>query len=190
MPFDLQPTLTGALVELRPLRPEDFDDLYAVASDPRIWEQHPQSDRYKRDVFEGFFGGALASGGAFAVVDRATGRTIGSSRYYGFDEARSEIEIGWTFLPRAYWGGVFNREMKELMLRHAFRFVNSVVFMVGPNNGRSQRAMEKIGGVRVGTRTREPGGAESVVFEITRDVFAAQFSRIHPHAGRSEAEPR
>jgi RimJ/RimL family protein N-acetyltransferase len=177
MPFELQPTLTGALLELRPLRPEDFDDLHAVASDPRIWEQHPVSDRYKEDVFrEEFFRGALASGGAFAVIDRATGRIIGSSRYYGFDEARSEIEIGWTFLARAYWGGVHNRDMKELMLRHAFRFVNSVVFLVGPDNRRSQRAMEKIGGVRLGMTRREPGGRESVVFEITHAAFDTHFS--------------
>jgi RimJ/RimL family protein N-acetyltransferase len=177
MSFDLQPVLTGALLELRPLRPEDFDDLYAVASDPRIWEQHPARDRYTREVFEGFFRDALASGGAFVVIDRRTGRIIGSSRYYGLDEARGEIEIGWSFLARAYWGGVYNREMKELMLRHAFRFVNSVVFLVGPDNRRSQRAMEKIGGVRVGMTRREPGGPESVVFEITRAVFATQFSR-------------
>jgi RimJ/RimL family protein N-acetyltransferase len=177
MPFDLQPTLTGTLLELRPLRPEDFDDLYAVASDPGIWEQHPVSDRYKRDVFEGFFREALASGGAFVVIDRRTGRIIGSSRYYRLDEARGEIEIGWSFLARAYWGGAHNREMKELMLRHAFRYVNAVVFLVGPNNLRSQRAMEKIGGVRVGMTRREPGGPESVVFEITRAVFATQFSR-------------
>jgi RimJ/RimL family protein N-acetyltransferase len=176
MPFELQPTLTGTLLELRPLRPEDFADLYAVASDPRIWEQHPVSDRYKEDVFrEEFFRGALASGGAFAVIDRATGRIIGSSRYYGFDEARSEIEIGWTFLARAYWGGVHNREMKELMLRHAFRFVNSVVFLVGPDNRRSQRAMEKIGGVRLGMARRQPDGRESVVFEITRALFDTHF---------------
>ncbi|HEY3158403.1 MAG TPA: GNAT family N-acetyltransferase [Vicinamibacterales bacterium] len=177
MSFDLQPTLTGARLGLRPLRPEDFDELYAVACDPLIWEQHPASDRYKKDVFEGFFRDGLASGGAFVVVDRSTGLIIGSSRYHGLDEARSEIEIGWTFLARAYWGGSYNRELKELMLRHAFRFVDSVVFLVGPDNRRSQRAMEKVGGVRVGMTRREPGGPESVVFEITRAVFAAQFSR-------------
>jgi RimJ/RimL family protein N-acetyltransferase len=168
MPFDLQPTLTGTLLELRPLRPEDFDDLYAVASDPAIWEQHPVSDRYKREVFEAFFREALASGGAFVAVDRGTRRIIGSSRYFGLDEARSEVEIGWTFLARTYWGGVYNREMKELMLRHAFQYVNAVVFLVGPNNLRSQRAMEKIGGVRIGMTRREPGGPESVVYQITR----------------------
>ena len=175
MPFELQPTLTGTLLELRPLRPEDFDDLYAVASDPGIWEQHPANDRHKKEVFEGFFRDALASGGAFVVIDRSTGRMIGSSRYYGLDEARSEVEIGWSFLARAYWGGAYNREMKELMLRHAFQCVRSVVFLVGPNNVRSQRAMEKIGGVRTGVTRREPGGRESVVFEITRALFDTHF---------------
>jgi RimJ/RimL family protein N-acetyltransferase len=175
MPFELQPTLTGTLLELRPLRPDDFDELYAVASDPRIWEQHPASDRYKGDVFKEFFREALASGGAFAVIDRRTGRIIGSSRYFGLDEARGEVEIGWSFLARAYWGGVYNREMKALMLRHAFQYVSSVVFLVGPNNIRSQRAMEKIGGVRTGVTRREPGGRESVVFEISRALFDTHF---------------
>ena len=168
MAFELQPTLTGTLLELRPLRPEDFDELYAIASDPGIWELHPEPDRYKEDVFRGFFRGAMDSGGAFAVIDRATGRIIGSSRYFGYDEARSEIEIGWTFLARTYWGGIYNRELKELMLRHAFRIVDSVVFLVGPQNWRSQRAMEKIGGVRVGMVRRTPEGRENVVFEIRK----------------------
>lgn len=175
MPFELQPTLTGARLELRPLRPEDFDELYAVASDPEIWALHPVRDRYKDGVFRSFFREALDSGGAFVVIDRASGRIIGSSRYFGFSEERSEVEIGWTFLATAYWGGVYNRDMKELMLRHAFRFVNTVVFLVGPQNWRSQRAMEKIGGIRSGVMRREPTGPESVVFEITRDMFAVQF---------------
>ena len=170
--FDLRPTLTGRLVELRPLRPDDFDALYDVASDPGIWEQHPVRDRHTQRVFKDFFREALESGGAFAIIDRATGCIIGSSRYYGYDEARREIEIGWTFLARAYWGGTYNRELKQLMLRHAFGFVDRVIFLVGPQNFRSQRAMEKIGGVRVGMTRREPGGPESVVFEITRATFS------------------
>jgi N-acetyltransferase len=170
--FDLQPTLTGSLVELRPLQPDDFDALYAVARDPAIWEQHPVSDRYKEDVFKGFFREAFESGGAFAIVDLGTGCIIGSSRYDGYDAERGEIEIGWTFLARAYWGGVYNRELKDLMLRHAFRFVERVIFLVGPQNFRSQRAMEKIGGVRAGVTRREAGGPESVVFEITRAALS------------------
>jgi RimJ/RimL family protein N-acetyltransferase len=171
MPFDLQPTLIGELIELRPLRPADFDALYAVASDPLIWEQHPNSDRYQPDVFAAFFRDALASGGALVAVDRTDGRVIGSSRFHGYDPARSEIEIGWTFLARSHWGGAYNGEMKRLMLTHAFRFVDSVIFVVGPNNVRSQTAVEKIGGVRVGTRTK-PDGREDVVFRITAAEFA------------------
>jgi RimJ/RimL family protein N-acetyltransferase len=113
--FELQPTLSGTLIELRPLQPEDFDALYSVASDPAIWEQHPVRDRYTVDVFQNFFREALESGGAFAVIDRESRRMIGSSRYYGYDAARREIEIGWTFLARAYWGGIYNRELKQLM---------------------------------------------------------------------------
>lgn len=169
MPFELQPTLTGRLLELRPLRRDDFDALYDAASDPLIWEQHPESDRYKRDVFQRYFDGAIESGGAFAVVDRQTGKIIGSSRYHGYDEAASEIEIGWTFLERACWGGAYNREMKRLMVGHALRFVTRVLFLVGLTNTRSQRAMEKVGGVRAGIRANA-AGRESVVFEITAPI--------------------
>lgn len=171
MPFDLQPTLHGELLELRPLAAADFDALYAVASDPLIWEQHPCHDRWQPDVFREFFRVALETGGALVVIDRREDRIIGSSRYHGYNEAASEIEIGWTFLARSYWGGTYNREMKDLMLRHAFRFVDNVVFLVGPTNYRSQRAMEKIGGVRAGTRRQ--GGRESVVYQIGSSAFAS-----------------
>jgi RimJ/RimL family protein N-acetyltransferase len=139
MSFDLQPTLRGELLELRPLRPEDFDALYAVACDPLLWEQHPASDRYKPEVFQAFFRDALASGGALVAIDSKDGRVIGSSRSNGYDPVNREIEIGWTFLARSHWGGRFNGEMKRLMLGHAFCFVDSVIFLVGPQNLRSQR---------------------------------------------------
>lgn len=167
MPFDLQPTLSGTLVRLEPLRDGDFDALYAVAADPLIWEQHPANDRWKDDVFREFFREAMASGGALLARDAADGRIIGSSRYHGYDEARSEIEIGWTFLARSHWGGRHNGEMKRLMLEHAFRFVDRVIFVVGVGNIRSQRAVERIGGTRTGTR-REENGRENVIFEIRR----------------------
>ena len=166
MPFDLQPVLPGETLQLRPLRPEDFHDLYAVASDPLIWEQHPVKDRYNEEVFKEFFREALESGGALITIDCEDGQVIGSSRFHGYDEQKSEIEIGWTFLARSHWGGIYNWEMKQLMLRHAFRFVNSVIFLVGPHNFRSQRALEKIGGVRVGSRP-DGGGRDSLVYQIT-----------------------
>ena len=150
MSFDLQPNLKGELIDLRPLTPEDWDDLFAVASDPLIWEQHPESDRYKEDVFKVFFKDALESGRAFVVIDRKNKRIIGSTRFHGYEPEKSEIEIGWTFLARKYWGGRHNWEMKQLMLAHAFQFVDNVVFYVGENNMRSRRATEKIGAIKSG----------------------------------------
>jgi RimJ/RimL family protein N-acetyltransferase len=168
MPFDLQPVLKGELLELRPLRPGDFDALYAVACDPLIWEQHPCNDRYQEEVFRAFFREAMESAGALMAVDRRDGRVIGSSRYHAYNEAKREIEIGWTFLARSHWGGKFNGEMKQLMLKHAFQFVDRVLFSVGPRNIRSQKALEKIGGRRVGTR-QDARGQESVIYEIAAD---------------------
>jgi N-acetyltransferase len=170
MSFDFQPTLKGELLELKPLRAEDFHELYAVASDPLIWEQHPIKDRYKEEVFREFFREALESGGALIAVDSKGGQVIGSSRFHGYDEENSEIEIGWTFLARSHWGGVYNREMKRLMLGHAFRFVSRAIFLVGSQNAQSQRAMEKIGGVRVGTRP-DGSGRDSLVYQITASTF-------------------
>lgn len=157
MLFDLQPHLKGELIELRPLRRDDWDELFTVASDPLIWEQHPENDRYKEDVFKIFFEDALRSGGAFVVVDTKTQQIIGSTRFHGYDPEKSEIEIGWTFLVRTYWGGRYNAEMKQLMLTHAFKFVENVVFFVGENNIRSQKATEKIGAVKSGTAKKVYG---------------------------------
>jgi len=169
MQFELQPHLKGELLELRPLRADDWDALYAVASDPLIWEVHPERDRYKEEVFRRFFDGAMESGGAFVVIDSKTGEVIGSSRYSNFDPDRREVEIGWTFLARSHWGGRYNQDMKRVMLAHAFQFVDRVVLLVGPRNFRSRRAAEKIGGVERGRRFAD--GRESVVYEITAENF-------------------
>jgi RimJ/RimL family protein N-acetyltransferase len=169
-PPDLQPVLRGKLLHLRPLRSDDFDALFAVASDPLIWEQHPARDRYQPDVFRAFFDEAMASGGALIATHARDGQVIGSSRYHGYDAEQSEIEIGWTFLARTYWGGKYNGEMKELMLRHAFTFVEHVIFLIGPENYRSQRAVEKIGAIPAGTRI-DSYGRERLAFEITATMF-------------------
>ena len=168
--LELQPHLVGELIELRPLRPEDWGALFAAASDPLIWEQHPAHDRYRDEIFKEFFEGALESRGALVAIDRKTQKIIGSSRYYGYDSEKKEIEIGWTFLARSYWGGKYNGEMKRLMLRHIFQFVDSVVFLVGPTNFRSQKAVERIGGVRTGLRQTELHGkpVEHVVYQIRK----------------------
>ena len=172
--FDLQPTLIGELLELRPLRPDDFDALFAAAGDPLIWEQHPESDRYKREIFQKYFDGAIESKGAFAIIERTSGRIIGSSRYCHLNPAESEVEIGWTFLKRAFWGGRHNHELKKLMLDHAFRFVDSVLFVVGENNLRSQKALEKIGARFLSkSGSREPDGSARLVFAIEKRDYIA-----------------
>jgi RimJ/RimL family protein N-acetyltransferase len=170
--IDIQPVLKGDLIELRPLRQDDFDLLYEVASDPLIWEQHPERERYKKEIFQRFFDGAMESKGAFAILDRKTGRIIGSSRYCNLNLAEHELEIGWTFLARAYWGGAYNGELKKLMLDHAFRYVDRVLFVIGERNLRSQKAVEKIGArfvKKVEQPTRYRGIATRVIYAITRE---------------------
>ncbi len=168
MPFDTQPSLTGSCVGVQPLRRSDCDALYAVASDPLIWEQHPAQDRYQEEVFREFFEESLTSGGALLVTDLAAGSVIGSSRFHGYSEAKSEIEIGWTFLARSHWGGTYNGDLKSIMLRHAFRFVESVVFLIDKANLRSQRAAAKIGAVAE-PRSDEEG---RMVFRLYRGGVA------------------
>jgi RimJ/RimL family protein N-acetyltransferase len=165
VPFNLQPLLTGKLVRLRPLEPADFDALFDVASDPLIWEQHPERDRYREPVFRRFFRGALDSKGALLALDADGGQVIGSSRFYGYDEATREVEIGWTFLARRYWGGRYNGEMKRLMLDHAFKWVDHVLFVIGAQNFRSRKATEKMGAVRIGSRAA-PDRPDSLVYRI------------------------
>jgi RimJ/RimL family protein N-acetyltransferase len=170
-----QPVLEGERLLLRPLTVDDWDALFAVASDPEVWAIHPQHDRWQEPVFRRFFADALGRGGALVVIDKATCAVVGSSQYK--EEAGGVVEIGWTFLATSHWGGSYNREMKRLMLAHAFQFVDRVEFRVGECNLRSQRAMAKIGG-RLTDRfdmVDLPGGGSMphVIFEITRDSFAS-----------------
>lgn len=146
MALDRQPHLIGELIELRPATADDFNTLFAVASDPLIWEVHPAHDRWQEPVFRRFFADGLASGGMLVAIDRATGAVIGSSRYDFGRAEPDEVEIGWTFLARSRWGGRYNGEMKRLMLDHAFAGVERAIFLIGDTNMRSRRAIEKIGG--------------------------------------------
>jgi RimJ/RimL family protein N-acetyltransferase len=171
MTFELQPVLENELVKLLPLKTNDFEILYAIASDPLLWEQHPNKDRYKREVFENFFMGAIESGGAFMVFNARKGRPIGSSRFYDFNPEKKSVVIGYTFLARDHWGTSYNRALKLLMLEYAFKFVDQVLFYVGAVNTRSQKAMEKLGAVKISEEEvayyGEPG-KPNFVYRITR----------------------
>lgn len=168
---DRQPVLEDNRVRLRPSTPGDWDALFAVASDPLLWEVHPAHDRWQGPVFRAYFDAGIASGGALTIIDRSDGRVIGSSRFDNWDEAAGEIEIGWTYLARSHWGGGWNAAIKRLMLDHIHRFVPVAVFTVGADNIRSRRAMEKIGGVlRPGTVDRLMAGEMKphMIYEIRR----------------------
>ncbi|MDQ4088375.1 MAG: GNAT family N-acetyltransferase [Pseudomonadota bacterium] len=166
MTLDLQPTLFGPQLLLRPLEPADREALYAVASDPLIWADHPAHDRHLPAVFERYFDEAIASGGALLAVESASNAAIGSSRF-SFEFAQpGEVEIGWTFLARQHWGGPMNREMKRLMLRHAFTEVETAMFRVAEQNVRSRRAMEKIGARLTERRESASVGGRDVIHVI------------------------
>ena len=180
--MDRQPVLEGERLILRPLRREDWDGLWAVAQDHEIWALHPSHDRWQEPVFRAFFEDALANSGALAIIDRASGAIIGSSRFQDHvASGEGRVEIGWSFLARAYWGKSYNAELKRLMLRHAFRYVGRVLFRVGADNVISRKAMAKIGGHLTGeTFMAERAGVptEHVIYEITREDF-----KLGPLAG-------
>ena len=171
--FDPQPTLIGDAVLLRPLAPHDWDALFAVAADPQIWALHPAHDRWQEPVFRRYFDDALASGGALAIIDTATGAIIGSSRYDRSRADADEVEIGWTFIARSHWGGATNAAVKALMIGHAHASYPACVFYIGETNFRSRRAIEKIGGVLIDDRYLDAPMADGalarhVVYAIRR----------------------
>lgn len=164
--FDLQTgTLANELVRLEPIKQDDFERLFVLASDPLIWEVHPSKDRYKKEVFREYFDGAVASGSAFVVSDQASGQPIGSSRYYALQPDYSSVAIGYTFLARKYWGGNYNQALKQLMIDYAFRFVPKVLFHIGSTNYRSQQAILKLGATKSKELEFESGGVMQPHFE-------------------------
>lgn len=175
MNFSVQPVLESEEFQLIPLQQGDFESLYEVASDPKVWEQHPNKDRYQRDVFENFFRGAMESNGAFKIVEKATGNVLGSSRYYNFDENDNHIFIGYTFYGTNSWGKGINPKVKKLMLDYIFQHVDKVHFHIGKENFRSQKALEKLGGIKIAEEEvayfAEPTRT-NFVYEIKKEDWA------------------
>ena len=168
--FQTNLILEGETLSLRPLVTADFERLYEVAADPEIWAMHPASDRYKADVFRGYFDSGINSGMAFIIVNKETGEVIGSSRYNAPDYNQSSIEIGWTFLARHYWGGKYNAELKHLMIRHAFDTFDKVHFCIGANNYRSISAVKKLGAYHQ-PDILDAARPESVIYELTSEKY-------------------
>ena len=175
--FEVPLSLESDAVKLLPLKETDFELLYRVASDPLIWEQHPNRERYQRPVFQNYFKGAIESGSAYMVFNKIKGDVIGCSRYYDFNEMDNSVCIGYTFLSRDCWGTGINRSLKTVMLNHAFRFVDKVIFHVGDKNIRSQKAMEKLGAINTGTAEMSYYGEQphtNIVYCIDEDAWLKQ----------------
>jgi len=163
--------LANELIRLQPLTADDFEKLYTVASDPRIWEQHPESDRYLRERFLVFFEGAIRSGSAFLIIDNTTGQPIGSTRFYHHDREQCSVFIGYTFLSAEYWGGRYNKALKKLMLDYAFRFVDKVRFHIGIRNLRSQKAVARLGAQKTGELIAEHEKDSRYEYTLSREEY-------------------
>lgn len=172
--MDLQPTLQNEFIKLVPLKKEDFETLYKIASDPLIWEQHPNKNRWKREVFKNFFEGAIESKGAFLIYDAKTNEAIGSSRFYDHDKENNCVTIGYTFYARSHWGGKYNPSAKHLMMEHAFKNVNSIIFHIGADNIRSQKAIERLGAIKIGEEEMAYYGEDvklNFVYQIAKESW-------------------
>ena len=174
MKLEKQPVLQDELIIIKPLKENDFEQLFKVASDPEIWIQHPNKDRYKKEVFLNFFEGAIESKGAFIVTDKESGEVIGSSRYYDLPEIKEGIAIGYTFLAKRFWGTTYNRALKILMLDHAFKFIETVYFHIGKVNIRSQKAIEKLGAEKIGQKEMNYYGehkSQNLVYKMDKSKW-------------------
>lgn len=147
--FSLQEKLENDLVLLLPLDADDFEAVYKPASHPKVWNQHPNKERWQRSVFENFFKGALASGGAYKIIDKKSKEVIGCTRFYEYDPQEKSIYIGYTYFGKDFWGQGYNKASKTVMLDYIFQYVNQVKLHIGAENYRSQRSIEKIGAIKI-----------------------------------------
>ncbi len=157
MELNLQPILENKIVALYPLVKADFNELYKVASDPKIWIQHPNKDRWQRDVFKHFFDEAIIGNGAYKILFKPTGKIVGSTRFYGYNELEKSVSIGYTFLSTYYWGKGINHMIKVMMLDYIFQFVSRVYFHIGAENIRSQKAISRLGVKKIGENVLKKG---------------------------------
>lgn len=167
--MNLQPTLSNELVKIVPLSENDFDELFAIASDELLWEQHPEKDRYKKEVFQNLFDGAIECQSAFKVIDVKTGNTIGTSRFYQYNDEENSVAIGHTFVARNYWATPYNRALKNLMIDYAFQFMETIIFHVGENNLRSRKAVEKLGATLTETVLFSETNKKHVIYKLNKE---------------------
>ena len=172
--INIQPQLENDLVILEPLNQNDFENLYAAAADPKVWEQHPNKNRYKREVFQTFFDGAIESRGAFKIICKETNQVIGSSRFYDYNESDASIIVGYTFYSTDSWGKGINPSVKKLMFDYIFQFVDKIYLHVGADNIRSQIAVQRLGCTKIQEELVAYYGEEpklNFVYEMTKETW-------------------
>lgn len=175
--IDIQPVLETETILLTPVQEKDFESLYTAASDPKIWEQHPNKDRWKKEIFKTFFEGAIQSKGAFLIIDKNSNSVIGSTRFYDYNEQEKSIHIGYTFYTTQCWGKGINSLVKTLMLNYIFGFVSKVYFQVGAENIRSQIAISRLGAVKIDEQEVSYFGEKptlNFLYEITKNQNKVQ----------------
>jgi RimJ/RimL family protein N-acetyltransferase len=149
-------TLENNYVRLVQTSEDHFQELYQIGSNPVIWEQHPNQDRWKKNNFRKYFdGGINNSEGCFTIIDKKINKIIGTTRFYSFDENKQSVKIGYTFISNEYWGTKINYQIKKLMMDYIFQFLDKVYFEIGKTNFRSQKSVEKLGGKKVKPQKKE-----------------------------------
>jgi len=141
-------SLSNELVILKPLTKEDFDHLYLIASDPHIWSQHPDVNRYTKEGFQEYFEKLLQTDEPYLILRKEDNSPIGATSFYQKNKQNKSLAIGYTFLIKSHWGGQYNKSIKKLMIDTAFSAYDKVIFHVREKNFRSQAALSKIGAVK------------------------------------------
>ncbi|MEM7551968.1 MAG: GNAT family protein [Bacteroidota bacterium] len=174
--------LSGSNVDLIPLEKSHKDQLLEAASDGELWNLWYTSVPSK-DKVEDYIHAALDEQKAgtslpFVVVDKGSGKIIGSTRYCNVSSANKRVEIGYTWYSKSFQRTGVNTECKLLLLSHAFETLEviAVAFMTNWHNHRSRNAILRLGAKQDGilrNHRLEPDGTirDTVVFSIIRDEW-------------------
>jgi len=181
----------GRSIDLEPLEHRHAADLFRAGARPEIWRFMPIRGFANEAAVTRWIDSALEAAAAgrelpFAIVDRASGAVIGSTRYLDIRPEERSLEIGWTWLAPSHQRTSVNTEAKYLLLRHAFeeRGVLRVAFFTDAQNGRSRAALVRLGAVYEGTlrlhRARAINGFErdSAAYSIIAPEWPSLKSRL------------
>ena len=141
----------GPTVQLQPLKEDHFEELVNLGNDKAIWQHIPVAMNTQFDRLQALISGMVEKGKGtqfpFAILHKASGRLIGSTRFMDMHQQHLKLEIGWTWLHPDHWGTRANPECKLLLLSHCFEVLKTrrVHLKTDEHNIRSRKAIAKIG---------------------------------------------